>query len=127
MKNLILTFLFLFFLAPFAQAQQVNDSIHKFEDSEHILPQILNLKEVRDKIKSTYHPSKKNPLAGTLKFRILIDEKGNYSRHIVTYGGLNRKACEHAEKYLSELRFTPAYQRNKPIKFWADVPFNFDL
>ena len=137
MKIVALTCLFLLFLAPFAQAQQVNiisaDSISKMKEPSpnegyyvEIAPKCLNFTEIMTLIATENHCCHCEPFEGKIILRILIDEKGNYVRHIVAKS-TNWRVLKEVEKHVKELRFTPAYQHNKPIKFWLNVPFNFDL
>ncbi len=59
-------------------------------------------------------------------FRVLLDENGNYVRHIAPK---NAKPIfvKVVEEHISKVKFTPALQGNTPIKFWVNVPFNFQL
>ncbi|MCB0842763.1 MAG: energy transducer TonB, partial [Bacteroidetes bacterium] len=65
-------------------------------------------------------------IQGMVVVRVLVDKNGNYAKHKVTnevHPILSRAVEEHVNK----LKFTPAIQGGKPIKFWVNIPFNFML
>jgi hypothetical protein len=137
MKNIILICLFLFLLAPLAQAQGVKvvcaDSIFQMKEPDFktfyyvdVVPKCLNLREIMQLIATENHCCHCEPFVGRISLRILIDEQGNYVRHVVTES-TNWRVLKEVEKHVKELRFAPAYQQNKPIKFWLHVPFFLNL
>ncbi len=65
-------------------------------------------------------------LQENLVFRVLIDENGNYVRHISPKKG-HPIFVKAIEEHISKVKFTPALQGNNPIKFWVNVPFVFKL
>lgn len=65
-------------------------------------------------------------IQGTIVARILVDKFGNYEKHIVTRDA-HPLIQDEVEKHLSKLKFTPAIQGGRPIKFWVNVPFKFTL
>ena len=86
-------------------------------------PQPVNMKDVS---KLIGYPISAHLLGkqGTVIIRALINEKGVIEQHrVITnpYYILTR-AVESKLKYL---RFTPAIQKGKPVKFWLNVPFRF--
>ena len=65
-------------------------------------------------------------IEGTVVARILVDKLGNYERHIIARE-VHPFLQEAVEKHLSKLKFSPAIQGNRPIKFWVNVPFRISL
>lgn len=63
----------------------------------------------------------------TIIFRVLIDENGDYVRHLPASKKANEILVRAVEEHISEVKFTPAIQNKKPIKFWVNVPFVFQL
>jgi periplasmic protein TonB len=70
--------------------------------------------------------AKEAGIEGQVMLRILVDEQGNYIRHIISKAAHPLLQAE-VEKHARELHFTPAIQGGKPIKFWVNIPFNFKL
>ena len=65
-------------------------------------------------------------IEGKVILRILVDKKGKYTKHLV----INQShpvLTAAVEKHISKLKFTPAVQGGRPIKFWVNIPFNFEL
>lgn len=87
-------------------------------------PRPINMDEIRKKI--GYPIVLRDGIEGVVMFRILVDENGNYVRHIVSKSAHPLLQAE-VEKYVKELHFTPAIQAGKPIKFWVNIPFTFKL
>lgn len=57
-------------------------------------------------------------------FIILVDEDGCYVKHLdISSRGEYKLGIKHFEQYLPLIRFTPAIQNGKPIKFWLVIPF----
>lgn len=65
-------------------------------------------------------------IEGDVTLKILVDEEGKYVKHLVLKQ-VHPILLKEVEKHVSGLRFTPAIQGNKPIKFWLVVPFKFKL
>lgn len=65
-------------------------------------------------------------LEDNIVFRVLIDENGNYVRHITPKKG-HPIFIKAIEEHISKVKFTPALQGKNPIKFWVNVPFVFKL
>ena len=63
---------------------------------------------------------------GVMVARILVDKLGNYKKHIVIRDA-HPLLQDEVEKHLSKLKFTPAIQGGRPISFWVNVPFRFQL
>lgn len=83
-------------------------------------PKPLNLTEIQ---KCISLPPAISPLCfeGRLIFRVLIDEQGRYVKHVVLRSP-HPSLTAAAEKKIVCLRFSPAIQAGKPIKFWTNVP-----
>jgi protein TonB len=98
--------------------------VHKVAIFE-VAPKPLNIEEVMKKIG---YPTiaKEAGIEGQVMLRILVDEKGNYIRHIISKAAHPLLQAE-VEKHAQELHFTPAIQDGKAIKCWVDIPFNFKL
>lgn len=130
----MLKYLFLMLLhISYVSAQSLNDSISQTKEPDinkfylvDVVPKYLNITEITTLIYKENYCCHCEPFEGRIILRILIDEKGNYVRHIVAKS-TNWRVLKEVEKYAKELRFTPAYQQNKPVKFWINVPFNFNL
>jgi TonB family protein len=88
-------------------------------------PQALNIEEVRRQIG---YPdiAREAGIEGMVVVRVLVDEQGNYMKHVML-----KKAhpilAQSVERFLPYLKFTPAIQGNRPIKFWVSIPFRFKL
>jgi TonB family protein len=88
-------------------------------------PEAVNLGDVRKAI--GYPPiAKDGGIEGQVLLNILVDEQGNYKKHLVKQSA-HPILLKEVEKHVSELRFTPAVQGGKAITFWVVVPFKFEL
>lgn len=65
-------------------------------------------------------------IQGQVVVRVLVDKTGNYDRHKVVKS-VHPILDEAVQAHLSKLKFTPAIQGGRPIKFWVNIPFNFKL
>ena len=65
-------------------------------------------------------------IQGQVVVRVLVDEKGNYRKHKMIKK-VHPILADAVEQNLSKLKFSPAIQGNKPIKFWVNIPFRFKL
>lgn len=65
-------------------------------------------------------------LEGNIVFRVLVDENGNYLKHLPPKTG-HPILIKAVEEHIGKVKFTPAIQGDKPIKFWVNVPFVFKL
>lgn len=70
--------------------------------------------------------ARESGIEGDVTLKILIDENGNYVRHVVLKQ-VHPILLKAVEAHVSKLKFTPAIQGDKPIKFWMAVPFKFKL
>lgn len=92
-----------------------------FADEE---PKPLNLFKIISQIQ---YPQivKDTGFESLIAFRILVDKEGLYVRH-EAINQVHPALAAQVEKYIPELRFTPAIQNGKPIRFWVNVPFRFE-
>ncbi|MEO0468619.1 MAG: energy transducer TonB [Bacteroidota bacterium] len=65
-------------------------------------------------------------IEGNVVVRVLVDKKGNYSKHRVI-NQVHPILAKAVEEHIGKLKFTPAIQGGRPIKFWVNIPFNFKL
>lgn len=65
-------------------------------------------------------------IQGQVVVRVLVDKTGNYDRHKVVKS-VHPILDDAVQQQLSKLKFTPAIQGGRPIKFWVNIPFNFKL
>ena len=88
-------------------------------------PVPLNRDEVVEMI--GYPPmAREAEIEGKVILRILIDEEGNYKRHIVIRDPhpMLRKAVE---KKIDQLKWEPGLWKDKPQSVWVTIPFNFQI
>lgn len=88
-------------------------------------PKPINLDEVR---KMIGYPriAKEAGIEGDVLLRVLVDEQGNCVRYLVSKSA-HPLLQKRVEKAVPLLKFTPAIQLGRPIKFWANIPFKFSL
>jgi len=65
-------------------------------------------------------------IQGQVVVRVLVDEKGNYRKHKMIKR-VHPILAEAVENHIHKLKFSPAIQGNRPIKFWVNIPFRFML
>jgi protein TonB len=88
-------------------------------------PQPLNMDDVR-KIIGYPDIARDAGIEGQVVVRVLVDEQGNYRKHKMIKK-VHPILADAVEKNLHKLKFSPAIQGNKPIKFWVNIPFRFKL
>lgn len=86
-------------------------------------PQPINLDDI---YKSMGYPNGHMYYKGTIVFRTLIDEKGNYIRHLPPKSG-DSFLIKKIEEHIAKLRFIPATRDEIPVKCWVNIPFVFKL
>ncbi len=81
---------------------------------------------IREHLK--YPPiAKKAGIEGVVYIRALIGKDGMPEK-IEVLRGLGNVGCnEAAAEAVRHVKFTPAKQRNKPVKFWFTIPIRFQL
>jgi protein TonB len=84
-----------------------------------------NLNDIRKKI-GYPRDAVETRLEGKVTYRVLVDENGDYLRHIVLRAShpIFDKACA---KHLEDLSFTPGKMGDRAVKCWVVVPFKFKL
>ncbi len=65
-------------------------------------------------------------IEGQVVVRVLVDEHGNYRKHKMVKK-IHPILAEAVENNIHKLKFSPAIQGGKPIKFWVNIPFRFKL
>ncbi|MEM6344302.1 MAG: TonB family protein [Bacteroidota bacterium] len=93
-----------------------------FVDEE---PKPTNLSEVRQAIGYPEMAIQQN-LQGNVVVRVLVDTTGDYLDHSVI-ASAHPVLGKAVEDRIAELKFSPAILKNKPIRFWVNIPFNFRL
>lgn len=92
-----------------------------FVDQE---PEPINLPEIQSRIP---YPAKAywNNTGGTMYFRVLVNEHGQYEKHKVTRI-IDPVLMEAADPYIKKLKFTPARIGNRNVKYWVNLSFAFN-
>lgn len=88
-------------------------------------PQPLNMEEVKQII-GYPDVARDAEIQGQVVVRVLVDEKGNYVKHKMVKK-VHPLLAEAVENNIHKLKFSPAIQGNRPIKFWVNIPFRFKL
>ncbi len=88
-------------------------------------PKTLNMDDVR-KLIGYPDIARDAGIEGMVVVRVLVDEQGNYRKHKMIKK-IHPILADAVEKNLHKLKFTPAIQGSKPIKFWVNIPFRFEL
>ncbi len=70
--------------------------------------------------------AKEAEIEGKVIIRVLVDEQGNYVRHMIIKDP-NPLLTNAVASKIHNLRFTPGIQKGKPIKVWVTIPFDFKL
>jgi len=88
-------------------------------------PKVLNMGAVQRLIGYPIE-AREAGIEGTVVVRILVGEEGQYLKHKVI-NQAHELLLRSIEPHLPALRFEPALQGGKPVKFWVNIPFNFKL
>lgn len=88
-------------------------------------PKPLNMVDVQRLI-GYPHEARKLGIQGNVVVRVLLNKEGRYLSHKVL-NGVSPLLSDEVEKYIPEIRFSPAIQAGKPISFWVNIPFVFKL
>jgi len=104
-----------------------NDSLSNEEpDPSVFFPCIKSPKPINfnDIVKLIVYPNNRCAYEDLIVFRILVDEKGNYVRHLPPKHSMPflTKAIE---EHIAKLRFIPATRDEIPVKCWVNIPFCF--
>jgi protein TonB len=102
------------------QEPDINDFIFAEEE-----PKPVNMGDIQ-KLIGYPQIARDAGIEGNVVVRVLVDKNGNYSKHkIITQ--VHPILTKAVEEHIRKLKFTPAIQGGKPIKFWVNIPFNFKL
>jgi hypothetical protein len=88
-------------------------------------PVPINLHQIRRRIQIPHDLLPKN---GTVRIRanVLVDENGDYLKHRMPDHALPALATA-VENHISGLSFLPALRDGKPVPYWVEVSFVFEL
>ena len=70
--------------------------------------------------------AKEAEIEGKVILRVLVDEEGNYRRHILIRDP-HPILSKAVEKKLPKLKFTPAIKDKQPFMAWTTIPYSFKL
>jgi TonB family protein len=88
-------------------------------------PKPLNLQKIVNKM-GYPEEARKQKIEGQVIVRVMLDEEGNYQKHLILREG-HPLLAKAVEEHISMIKFSPAIQDNKPVQFWMNIPFNFRL
>ena len=88
-------------------------------------PQALNMRDIKMAI-GYPQTARDTGIEGNVVVRILVNEDGEYVRHVVL-NGVHPVLEEAVSAQLPDLAFSPAIQEGEPVKFWVNIPFAFKL
>ncbi|MDX1907847.1 MAG: caspase family protein [Bacteroidia bacterium] len=93
-------------------------------------PQAINYDEVRalmgEPVKGILKREEHKGKNIRVVARVLVDKYGNYKRHRLI--SMGHPICSRqVEAYLHRLIFTPAIQGGKPVSFWVNMAFTFQV
>jgi TonB family protein len=124
-KHFLSTLLLLFPLLSFAQTPLEPD----VSPNEFVLlemePVPLNLNELKRLI-GYPRAAMEAEIEGKVIMRVLIDERGQYVKHLVIKDA-HPYLTDAVTSKISAIRFTPGIQKGKAIKVWVTIPFDFKL
>jgi periplasmic protein TonB len=88
-------------------------------------PSPVNMADFRKNIGYPVMAKEAN-ISGRVTLKVLVDTDGNVEKYIILKSPhqLLTDACT---QQIKQLKFTPAIQAGKPIKFWLTVPVDFKL
>ena len=88
-------------------------------------PQPININQLKQQI-GYPEIARDAGIQGQVVVRVLVDKQGKYVKHQVV-NQVHPLLSEAVEEHIEKLRFTPAIQAGRPMKFWVNMPFNFNL
>lgn len=104
-------------------AQKDPDPLAKIEADTPPVP--LNMADVKRSIKYP-EAAKEAGIEGYVVIRALVNKKGRVEKHILVKSP-SPLLYEAVRIVLPDLRFSPASDRGKKLKFWVVMPFIFKL
>ncbi|MDW3647861.1 MAG: TonB family protein [Bacteroidia bacterium] len=122
-SSLIILCIYLFTpLGMLAQAEEpgINDFV--FVDKE---PSPTNISDIRNAIGYPEEAINDNT-EGTVVIRVLVDETGNYVKHKIVKE-IHPALAGAVESQIANVKFEPAMQEGKAVKYWVNLPFPFKL
>ena len=98
----------------------INDFVY-VEDE----PKVLNYDEVLRRIG---YPAEalKSKIEGKVYLRLLVDDKGRCIKYTITRAA-HPLLNEAVVPFITQLQFIPARQNNKPVSYWSNLVFTFDV
>ena len=88
-------------------------------------PTPLNIGEIRQAI-GYPEEAREKEVSGYVVARILVSEEGDYVKHKIIRQADSTLGSA-VEVHLPNLKFDPAIKDGKAIKYWVNLPFNFQL
>lgn len=109
---------------PEVIVEQKDPGIMDWVDADEV-PVPVNMDDL---VKLVGYPqmAKDAGIEGTVIVRVLVDKTGKYDNHRII-NSVHPILDRAVEKHIHRLTFTPAIQGRKPIKFWVNIPFKFQL
>jgi len=88
-------------------------------------PKPANLDEIK---RSIVYPEilRENQIQGKVFVKILVDKEGNPVKHVIKKSP-HPLMTQEIESKIYKLKFSPAINAGKPVKFWVSIPFDFKL
>lgn len=102
------------------QTPDINEFVFAEEE-----PTPVNMEDIR-KLIGYPQIARDAGIEGNVVVRVLVDKKGNYSRHKII-NQVHPILTKAVEEHIDKLTFSPAIQGGKPIPFWVNIPFSFKL
>lgn len=93
--------------------------------ANYVMPQALNMGEVRQKIGYPKAAAKKG-IEGKVIMGILVDKEGNVAEAKVV-GNAPKELIDAVASHIEELKFTPGTKDGVPVKTKLKLPFKFEL
>ena len=109
---------------PEVVVEQKEPEINAFVFAEEE-PQPINMEDIKQLV-GYPQMARDASIEGSVVIRVLVDKKGNYSKHKII-NHVHPILAKAVEEHVPKLRFTPAIQGGKPIPFWVNIPFSFKL
>jgi protein TonB len=96
-----------------------------FEPYAGTMPEPINLNEIK---RAIGYPKEAMDFSmeGNVFFKVLVDEQGNYLKHITLKksNAIFERACD---RHLKSIKFKPGKMGDNAVKVWVVIPFKFSL
>ena len=111
-----------------AEISELNDEIPGFLPKEN-QPRLLGnlLREQLKELIKYPETARKSGIQGQVIVRALIGKDGSVEQTQVVKGMPDTGCDEETERAVKQLKFTPATQNGKPVKFWFSIPVTYSL